>query len=410
MRSSAFVTPVTPALKRRGAALTDVSIRNLKPGPIRREIPDPGARGLYVVVQPSGAKSFAVRYRFKGKPRKLTLNGMTLAAARQAAATALLEVNQGRDPGEAKKTAEEKAAAAAADTVQAICEEFIRREGGRLRTVDERQRILARLVYPKLGSRPVDALKRTEIVRLLDRIEDTSGPRMAHQTLSVLRRVLNWHASRSDEFRSPIVRGMGRVNTKDRARSRILTDDELRRVWATATAGEGPFPAFIRFLLLTGARREEVAAMPWAELDGAGNWELPSSRNKAKFDLLRPLSQAARVIVAEQPRTSDFVFTGGRRPLSGISKLKKAFDESCGVTGWILHDLRRSARSLMSRAGVNSDHAERCLGHVIPGVRGIYDRYEYRDEKAKVYEALAAQIERIVEGPQDNVVALADRR
>jgi integrase len=383
--------------------LTAISIENLKPSASRREIPD--GNGLYLILQPSGAKSWAVRYRFAGKPRKLTLKGagLSLAGARKAAADALLEVEHHRDPGETKRTAEEKAADEAANTVRAVCEEFIRREGGRLRTVDERQRTLRRLVYPKLGGRPVADLKRTEIIRLLDHIEDTSGPRMAHQTLSVLRRVLNWHASRSDDFRSPIVRGMGRVNVKDRSRSRILTDDELRRVWTIAEAGQGPFSAFVRFLLLTGARREEVAAMTWVELDGAGNWELPASRNKAKFDLLRPLSQGARVIIDQQPRISDFVFTGGRRPISGISKLKAKFDAECGVSDWVLHDLRRTARSLMSRAGVNTDHAERCLGHVIPGVRGIYDRHRYQKEMLDAYEALAAQIEHIVH-PQENVV------
>lgn len=388
-------------------ALTDISIRNMKPGPARREVPDPGARGLYLVVQPSGRKGFAVRFRNgAGKPCKLTLTaGISLAAARKAAADALYEVEQGRDPGDAKKTTKAKAAAAAADTVQAICEEFLKREQGRLRTVGERKRILERLVYPKLGARPVAEVKRTEIIRLLDHIEDTSGPRMAHQTLAVLRRVLNWHASRSDDFRSPIVRGMGRVNTKDRARSRTLTDDELRAVWTVATAGQGPFPAFVRFLLLTGARRQEVTAMTWAEIDGAGGWLLPASRNKAKFDLLRPLGKAARTIVAEQPRISDFVFTGGRRPLSGISKLKANFDAACGVSDWVLHDLRRTARSLMSRAGVNVDHAERCLGHVIPGIRATYDRHDFQAEMAHAYEALAAQIERIVH-PQENVVPL----
>jgi integrase len=91
--------------------------------------------------------------------------------------------------------------------------------------------------------------------------------------------------------------------------------------------------------------------------------------------------------------------------LGGFSKFKAAFDKACGVTGWTLHDLRRTARSLMSRAGIDADHAERALGHVIPGVRGVYDRHEFRDEKRRAFEALAAQIERII-NPQPNVVAL----
>lgn len=84
--------------------LTDIAIRNLKPGGVRREIPDPGCAGLYLIIQPSGRKSFAVRYRFAGLPRKLTLqSGVSLAAARKLTADAMHEVAQGRDPSEAKR-------------------------------------------------------------------------------------------------------------------------------------------------------------------------------------------------------------------------------------------------------------------------------------------------------------------
>ena len=147
--------------------------------------------------------------------------------------------------------------------------------------------------------------------------------------------------------------------------------------------------------------------MTWDEIDGA-DWTLPAARNKVKVDLLRPLSKAAQAVLAGMPRFAGcaYVFTGdGRRPFGGFTKSKRAFDQACGVTGWTLHDLRRTARSLMSRAGVNADHAERCLGHVIPGVRGTYDRHAYHAEKQQAFEALAAQIARIVDAPE-NVITL----
>ena len=222
---------------------------------------------------------------------------------------------------------------------------------------------------------------------------------------------MNWHASRSDEFRSPIVRGMARTKGKDRARARILTDDEFRAVWKAADAMPGPFGAFVQFLLLTAARRAEAAAMTRSELKGA-DWTLPAARNKVKVDLIRPLSPAAQDVLAKLPRIgkAGYVFTTtGRSGLGGFSKFKRKLDKLSGVAGWTLHDLRRTARSLMSRAGVPSDHAERCLGHVIGGVRGVYDRHEFHDEKKRAYEALAAQIDRIV-NPQANVVPLRDPR
>ena len=140
----------------------------------------------------------------------------------------------------------------------------------------------------------------------------------------------------------------------------------------------------------------------------SSTWVLPAARNKVKIDLARPLSGEARALLAELPAIEGcnyFFVASGNGPIRGFADHKARFDRDCGVTGWTIHDLRRTARSLMSRAGVNADIAERCLGHVIPGVRGVYDRHEYEAEMAHAFEALAAQIERIV-NPQENVVPL----
>jgi integrase len=369
----------------------------------------PAGHGLYVVVQPSSAKSFALRYRFAGKTRKLTLpGGLSLAAARKAAADALFLVEQGQDPAVARQQKKQKQRLANADTFGAVAANYFRRDGRELRSAERRRRVLDRLVIPALGDRPIGEIKRSEIVGLLDEVEENSGPVMADDVLALLRRIMNWHATRSDDFRSPIIRGMARTKPSERARSRILNDDELRAVWATAAACPGAFPALLRFLLLTAARRDEARAMTWAELNGGSDWTLPASRNKAGVDLVRPLSKAALGILTKLPRVdgSAFVFCNlAPRPIGGVSRAKMKFDKACGVTGWTLHDLRRTARSLMSRAGVSADHAERCLGHVIGGVRGTYDRHEYYAEKQQAYEALAAQIDRIV-NPRANVAEL----
>jgi len=295
--------------------------------------------------------------------------------------------------------------------LRSVAEEYLVREK-RLRTISQRERIFERLIYPTLGGgRQIGSIKRKDIVRLLDHIEDRHGSRMADYTLAILSRLFNWHAVRDDEFTSPVVRGMRRQNAKKHARTRVLSDDELCRVWVAASA-EGPFPAFIKFLLLTSARRAEGAAMKWGEIDGS-DWILPAARNKTAVDLVRPLSKAAQAILAERPRIAGcpYVFSSdGRAALAGFSRLKQKFDAACGVSGWTIHDLRRSARSLMSRAGVSPDHAERCLGHVIGGVRETYDRHAYHTEKLQAFEALAAQIERIVNPPQGDVVPLRGRR
>jgi integrase len=403
---------------------TDIAIKNLKPGADRREIPDPGARGLYVIVEPSGFKSLAVRFRFEGKPKKLSLGNISLSAARKAAAHALHEVKEGRDPTAAKAKAKDERRTIAANTFGRVAEQYLKLvcgmklpDGGeptfnaKVRTAARRLADLNRLVLPVLGDRPISEIRRSEIVELLDNIEIERGPVMADRTLALIRRIMNWHATRADNFNSPIVRGMARTKAKERARKRTLDDGEIRTVWNAASEAEGPFPALIKFLLLTGARRDEAARMKWSEIDG-GEWILPASRNKVKVELVRPLSAAALAVVEEQRREgSPYVFTtDAKSPISAFSKFKTKFEAATDTSGWTLHDLRRTARSLLSRAGISSDHAERCLGHALPGIRDTYDRYEYYDEKKHAYDALAALIERIANPSKGNVTTLKKKR
>jgi integrase len=306
-------------------------------------------------------------------------------------------------------------------------------KGNKLRSGAWRYGVLERLVYKAIGNRPIGDIRRSEIVALLDKIEAgdltddnhdpiKGGPVMADQTLAVIRKIMNWWATRSDDFRSPIVRGMARTKPRERARERTLTDDELRAVWNTAEDSEGSFERLIQFLLLTAARRNEGARMTTSELSN-DDWTLPAARNKTKVDLIRPLSEEAIRVLSLIPKIvgCNFVFsTDGKSPISGFSKFKKDFDEIVTASlrkrhpeakplpNWTLHDLRRTARSLMSRAGVPIDHGEMCLGHVMTGVRGTYDRYEYRAEKKAAYKALAAQIDRIV-NPRENVLNIGSR-
>ena len=324
---------------------------------------------------------------------------ISLARARTLAEEAAAELAAGRDPRSAQGSG------GAGLTVDAVLDAFlIRHVRPNLRSAKLVEAAFKAHVRPRLGARSIYELKRRDVVEMLDAIADAAGPVMADRTLANLRKAFHWQAARDDEFKSPIVRGMARVRPSDRARARVLSDDEIRIVWRTAE-GSGAFGRLVKFLLLTGSRRTEASAMTWAELTG-GDWTLPAARNKTKVELIRPLSANALAVIGDKPSGSQFVFTDdGERPLRSHGRLKAAFDASCAshnenapLERWTLHDLRRTARSLMSRAGVASDYAERCLGHVIGGIRGTYDRYEYRDEKAEAYAKLARLVERIVSG------------
>ena len=396
--------------------LTPKTIEHLKPRDHRVEIPDAGAAGLYLVLQSSGVRSWAVRYRHNGRSVKLTLAkwpAMTLADARKAAADAQHALAQGNNPAKAKQTAKIKAMEAEANTVASICAAYMKREAGKLRTSVQRESILRRLIYPHIGERPIGEIKRSEIVAMLDKIEDHNGPRAADTALALLRRVFHWHELRDDAFRSPIIRGMARQNAKDHRRERILSDTELHAVWQ-ATEDKTAFSALIRFLLLTSARRNEAAAMRRDEIDGDGIWTLPPNRSKTKAEIVRPLSKAALALIEQMPQIDGcpYVFTStASTPLRQFSGPKQRLDAASGVRNWRLHDLRRTSRSLLSRCkGVSVDHAERVLGHSLGDIRARYDKHDYAEEIRFAVEALAALVANIVNPPTAGVADMAAER
>ena len=385
---------------------------------LKAEPPTTGDRIVYwdeglpcfgLMVTKKGHKSFVVQYRANGISRRLTFKaapqgGLSLDKARREAKAVIGEVTKGGDP----LTERRKQAQAAENTLRSVAEEFLTREGRKHRSNNRRRADLERLIFPSLGARQIGDIRRSEITRLLDKIADQRGPVMADSALSSLRRIMNWHETRSDDFNSPIKRGMSRISAVERRRQRILRDDELRAVWQAIEDQPNVFGRLVQFLLLTATRRNEAAHMRQRELSGR-EWTIPRERYKTGMEFVIPLSAASKVILDKTPRLGrEFVFTNdGKHPINGFSVLKSKFDEACGVTGWTLHDLRRTARSLMSRAGVPSDHAERCLGHVMPGIRGTYDRHEYANEKRRAFEALASLLERILD-PKANVTPLRD--
>jgi integrase len=170
-------------------------------------------------------------------------------------------------------------------------------------------------------------------------------------------------------------------------------------VWKQAEAN-GIFGGFVRLLLLTGQRKDKVTKLRWDDLTGDGAWVIRTeAREKGNAGEL-VLPQVALDIISAQPRLAGnpYVFAGqGSSPMNGFSRRKEDFCAKLPpMPQWQLHDLRRTARSLMSRAGVRPDVAERVLGHVQQGVQGVYDRHEYREEKAHALRALAALIEGIL--------------
>ena len=252
-------------------SLSDAGVAGLKPRAQRYAEPDPELRGHYVRVQPSGAKSFVVVTRGPdGKQIWATIGGadlMTIAESREKARAAIKRVHAGQPALDAPVKSE---------TFGEVAEQWLKRHvrAKGLRSEGEVTRLLKAHIYPAWEGRPFLDLKRSDVAALLDEVEDDHGGRQADYVLAITRGIMNWYASRSDDFDPPLVSGMRRTNPKERVRARKLSDDEIRAVWKAAES-DGPFGGFLRLLLLTAQRRDKVATMRWADIADDGTWTIP---------------------------------------------------------------------------------------------------------------------------------------
>jgi integrase len=406
--------------------LSDKGVAALKPRAERFAYPDPELAGHYVRVQPkSGAKAYvAVARTPTGKQVWSSIGAcdvMKIDEARELARDVIKRVRAGLPAVDAKP-----------DSVKAVVDNWIKLylehkkkqhlpindpARYRLRSQREIRRMLNSHILPAWRDREFISIKRSDITKLMDKVADRHGDRAADYVLTTFSSIANWYARRVDDYNSPIPRrGMRRQSVKAQARARILTDDEIKTVWAAA-ADAGKFGAIVKLLLLTGQRMSRVAEMKWSEVDGDGLWTLPLAPREKENGGKLQLPPAALEVIRAQARVdgNDHVFPGRMRgdyrgPFKGLGQTKAVMDRKTGMSGWVVHDLRRTARSLMSRAGVRPDISERTLGHAIVGVAGTYDRFEYRGEKADALARLAALIDDIVHPRPANVVPMAAKR
>lgn len=398
--------------------------------------------GFGVRCTAAGTKSFVLFHRAGGRKYLETLGRwdeneqggtLTVRDAIICADKLAKDIKNGRreDPRPERTRRLQDGDKAADGTVSTLLDVYIARylKAGKLRSAGMIEAQLERLVKPRIGRISIYELRRSHISRMLDEIADEHGPRMADLVLAYVRKAFNWYEvnGHDDDFISPVVRGMARLKPNDRQRDRVLSDDEIRDVWAALDTITEPacFPAYVKTLLLTATRRSEGADMSTTELEGE-IWTIPAARYKTKLDHVIPLSTPARELIAagaphKPTKNAHFVFstTDGAKSFSGFSKAKRELDKAIAdirdragrapMENFTLHDFRRTARTLLARAAVRDDVAERCLGHVIKGVEKVYNRYAYLEEKREALEALALLVSRIL-NPTANIEELATRR
>jgi integrase len=389
-------------------------IENLKPDPAKRlEIPDGALVGLYLVVQPSGAKSWAVRYRADGKPRKLTLAPfprMGLADARKAASEALRIVSEGGDPASDRITvAKLKGMERTPDSrrFEQVLERFIKAQERRgRRSTGEMRRILERDALPRWRDKPVAEITGADVVEAIEAIVARGSPVAASRFRAWCSKLFAYAVATHLRPDNPAKGTENPISVRDIQRDRKLTDHELSLVWHCAEQLGPPFGAAVQLLAVTGQRRSEVFEATWDEFNlKSATWIIRSTRSKNGAEHIVPLSDVAVEILRGIPRIdgSPYVFTTtGTSPVSGISKAKARLDQLIAtanggkaITPWRMHDLRRTFVSGCARLRIPSEVTERAINHVsesFGGVRGVYNVHAYEDERRSAMQAWANHI------------------
>jgi len=389
-------------------ALTDLQVKKLSPRQDRFEVSD--GKGLSVRVTPGGTRTWIFRYRYEGKPRRMTLGkfpGVSLAVAREKHAKAMQSIQSGVDPG--RKQQEAKAERIAAPTISQMIQEFWKIELNAKKSGPETRRLLNKDVVPRWGARKVADLKRRDIVLLIDDIRDRA-PITANRVLGALTRFFNFAAERGIIDDSPCLRIR---KPKETGRARVLTDEEIKLLWEALDLENKEVDIYrisklaMKMILLTGQRPGEVCGMTWDELDDYF-WNIPAARMKGNEDHRVPLSgMALEVIEQSRPYSGDsrYVFRSSHKDDSPMTAhaLSRALVRHWQEMGYeedaekfTPHDLRRTLRTRLAALGITDIVAERVMGHKLQGVLAVYNRYSYDTEKRVALEKWERELRRIL--------------
>jgi integrase len=423
---------VAPALPRREQAvsrtnLTDRFIGSRKAAQAgkRDDYPDAIVPGLALRVTDRGHKSFVLVARYPSHPKNPTrralgsCGALTLVKARDKARQWIELIDQGIDPEAAQ--AREKAAVQRrqANSFAAVAADFLERHvhANGLKKEREARTIIGEFAK-RWGARPINDITLQDASAAIRAIVDRGASYQAHNAFGWLRGLYSW-AIGGGEYGvevSPVERlRPAKLIGKREARERTLSDDELRAVWAAAGEVGYPYGAVFRLLVLTGQREREVADASWLEIDLDNRlWTIPASRMKGGRAHEIPLAPAALALLAELPRfaAGDHVFTttDGAKPVNGFSSAKARLDRLSGVSGWKLHDLRRTMRTHLSALPVEDMVRELVIAHARPGLHKVYDQHSYRDEKARCLLLWGERLQMILRPRPADVASLEEKR
>ncbi|MXP30188.1 integrase arm-type DNA-binding domain-containing protein [Porphyrobacter algicida] len=393
-------------------SITIRTVRSIKPDQ-KRDIYvwDTRLKGFGLRTTPAGSQSFVFQYRVDGGPaRRKTIGPVgspwTPNTARREAEKLLVQVYQGIDPVEAKREAKRKKEALKFSSYCARFTELYLKDRWR-GTWKAANQTLENVVVPRWGNMALNEITRADIVKVLDEYSDR--PARRKEIHSVLRKLFNWALDRQDIDASPLL-GMKAPKAVP-ARRRVLSDEEVVALWKASEKAGWPWGPFVRMLILTMQRRQEVAEMDWSEVDlEARKWILPAARAKNDEEHIIPLSNLAMAELKRlTPARKGLIFTTtGSTPVSGFFKGKRSLTEDMlaylkarrieeggdpdlvNIPNWRLHDIRRTGATNLQSLGIPVEVTESVLNHISgtrAGVAGIYNRYKYDAEKRAALDA-----------------------
>jgi integrase len=388
----------------------------------RYELRDKKVMGLRLCVQPSGQRSWVLRYTIGNKDRKWTIgeysDTLGLEQARKKASKEKLRIIDGADPAADKVEARRVAAAGIAvslvfstawtDWSNAPKPKSRNKKGWRASTKKRVEQLYQNQLEAKWGKRRLDEITHAEVSAFLDKIAK-EHPQAAARTHRVLASFFNWCLAKGRLSKSPCE---GIDSAKRNKRRRKLTDDELRWLWLACERVPFPMGYFVRLLLLTLARRNEVAGVRDRELHFGNRrtWIIPAERTKNHHEHEVFLTDAMIAVIKKVPRVANkagYLFTtNGETAFSGFSKMKKKLDEAmlqiaqaddpeCSIPNWTLHDLRRTGASRMQRLGFDNEVVNACLNHADDDA---YLQHDFEDQKIRAFDAWSRELLRII-GP-----------
>lgn len=398
--------------------LTDAKIRSLvSPVKGQQEWPDQIVPGLRIRVGTTGAKTFILRKRIGERWRNITIGPFKeyfgLADARKKARSILLDVENGK--GAPRPAKEDGTTITGRLMFSFLWEQYLERAcRGHKRSTSEIERIGKKFLIPRFGDRMADSVTRSEITSLVEDVtyRNPQQPtlregRTVHQHLSAF---YSWAMPKLERLQANPCQYAWRPPL-GKPRDRFLNDEEIKLFWQACNEMGWPFGPGFKLLLVTGQRRGEVFGASRSEFKD-GIWTIPSDRAKNGIAHIVPLPQLALDIIEALPfiEGSGKLFAVQDNPeavSSGFSKghprlLRKMAEKRDGkpVEHFVLHDLRRTAATVMQRLGVPMPVTEAVLNHISGsrgGIAGVYQRHDYFQEKRKALAEWAVELMRIVE-------------